>query len=75
MRMLITRSKPIQDLMMLECVDKWIEEHSVGTDELSKQLLLSNKDEKEKILRWRKEEEVYRSACEDYAKITTLLFD
>lgn len=74
MKMLITKSKTIQDYMLLEWANQWIEENKWKKDYIWKNLRIDHNAMKRDLLKSKSEEDIYREACDEYQQITSLLF-
>lgn len=73
--MLITKSKAIQNYMLLEWANQWIKENEWKTDIMSKKTLSHHEYMKKDLLLYTTEKQIYKNACDEYADITSLLFN
>jgi len=74
MTMLIEKSKPIQNYMLLKWANQWIEENEWKDDFISNKLLKMHNAMKNDLLKLTTEKQIYKNACDEYAEITSLLF-
>ncbi len=75
MQMLISKSKAIQDYMLLKWANDWIEENQWKKDFIWKNLRIDHNVMRQDLLKSKTEEEIYKYACDEYAEITSLLFN
>ncbi len=73
--MLIVKSESIQKYMLLRRSNEWIEENEWKDDLVSKRLLKIHSTMKNDLLKLTTEKQIYSNACDEYAEITSLLFN
>lgn len=74
MTQLVEGSSIIRDFMLLRWSLEGIEEAKKIDSEFKDDIMSTHTDMRDKILKWKTAEDVYRDACQEYFDICALLF-